>query len=183
MLLIYLNTKAKGWDLKDVILGIDPGSLFTGYGVVTEANGFLQCLAFGVIESKPTQEMSQRLLSIGQGLNEILAKYKPTAVSLEKTFFAKNADSAAKLGQARGVCLYESARAKVKIFEYNPTEVKKGLTGSGRAEKDQVQMMVKALLGLPGIGRYDASDALALAIHHLRVNQTINKIKSSELMT
>lgn len=167
----------------EIILGIDPGSLFTGYGVVTEARGFLQCLAFGVIETNATQSMSHRLLLVGTGLSEVLKKYKPHAVSIEKTFFAKNADSAAKLGQARGVCLYESAKAKVNIFEYNPTEVKKGLTGSGRAEKDQVQMMVKALLGLPNVGRHDASDALALAIHHLRVAATMSKMTEAELVT
>ncbi|MBK9293277.1 MAG: crossover junction endodeoxyribonuclease RuvC [Oligoflexia bacterium] len=167
----------------EIILGIDPGSIFTGYGVVTEARGFLQCLAFGVIESTQSEKMQNRLLTIGSNLSEIIKKYKPSAISIEKTFYAKNADSAAKLGQARGVCLYEGAKAKVNIFEYNPTEVKKGLTGSGRAEKEQVQMMVKALLGLPTMGRYDASDALALAIHHLRVSATMKNILKSELLT
>ncbi len=165
------------------IIGIDPGTLFTGYGVVTENHGFLQCLAFGVIESKPKLPMAQRLLSIGMGLEEIFKKYKPSAVALEKTFFAKNADSVAKLGQARGVCMYEAAKAGVEISEYNATEIKKGLTGSGRAEKEQVQMMVQALLGLPAMARFDMSDALALAIHHVRVSATLQKIKTTEILT
>lgn len=171
------NFKDKIALLNAPVVGIDPGSLFTGYGVVVENHGSLRCLAFGVIETKPGLPMSQRLLSVGEGLRDILTKYRPAAVALEKTFFAKNADSAAKLAQARGVCLYESARASVPVFEYNATEVKKGITGSGRAEKEQVQMMVQAMLGLPALGRFDMSDALALSIHHVRVCSTIGKLK------
>lgn len=176
---LVFDQKGKQLPTTGPIIGVDPGSLFTGYGVVEEVHGNIRALAFGVIEAQQSDDHSRRLLSIGQGLKEIFNKYKPGAVAIEKTFFAKNADSSVKLGQARGVCLYEAAQASVKVFEYSATEIKKGLTGSGRAEKDQVQMMVRALLGLPALGRHDMSDALALAIHHARVAQTGKKMSES----
>ncbi len=171
---------------KKVIVGIDPGTLFTGYGVVAENSGELQCLAFGVIESKATLHMHLRLLHLGTQLGFLFEKYKPKCVVIEKAFFAKNAESAMKLGQARGICLYESSRARLPIFEYNPTEVKKGLTGSGRAEKDQVQMMVQLLLNLSAgakleMTKLDMSDALALAIHHAKVGTTLDILRESEI--
>ena len=102
-------------------------------------------------------------------------------MAIEKTFFSINADSATKLGQARGVCLYEGAKAGLKIFEYNPTEIKASLTGHGRASKDQVQFLVQALLGLPPMTKFDMSDALALAIHHVRISTTREKMKAMEM--
>jgi crossover junction endodeoxyribonuclease RuvC len=167
----------------DLVLGIDPGSHFTGYGIVKEINGRLQCIAFGVLEANAKDPFAQRLLTIGEALAEIFRQYEPTAVALEKVFFAKNADSATKLGQVRGVCLYEAARAKVPIFEYNPTEVKSSIAGNGRAGKDQVQFVVQALLGLPTLRKFDMSDALALAIHHSRQAATKKKMRESEILT
>lgn len=155
-----------------IALGVDPGSQTTGYGIIRAENGELKCLSAGFIETDTKLSMAERLCEIGTQLAEIIAEFKPTAVSVEKVFFAKNADSALKLGQARGVILYESARAGVAVFEYNPTEVKKSLTGNGRAEKEQVQFIIKATLGLGVISRLDVSDALALALHHSRVSET-----------
>ena len=165
----------------EIVLGIDPGSHFTGYGIVKEVNGNLRCIAFGVLEGRPKDPYNQRLLTIGEGLAEILKQHQPTAVAIEKTFFAKNADSATKLGQVRGVCLYEVGRAGVPIFEYNPTEVKSNIVGNGRASKDQVQFLVQALLGLPQLSKFDMSDALALAIHHARWSMTKTKMREREI--
>lgn len=165
-----------------LILGLDPGSHITGYGLVREIAGNLRCEAFGILQAiDGSKNLSDRLLTIGKGLEEILRSYKPDSAAVEKTFFAKNADSTTKLGHARGVCLYELAKAKVKIFEYSPTEVKRSLVGSGRAGKDQVQFMVQALLGLPPMSPFDMSDALALAIHHARIATTQEKLKQLEI--
>jgi crossover junction endodeoxyribonuclease RuvC len=163
----------------EIVIGIDPGSQFTGYGIVTEIDGRLRCLAFGVVEASLKDTFSKRLLTIGQGLNEIIDLHKPTVMAIEKTFFSINADSAIKLGQARGVCLYEGARFGLEIFEYNPTEIKSSIVGNGRAPKDQVQFLVCALLGLPAMGKFDMSDALALAIHHTRVSATKIKLENN----
>jgi len=164
-----------------LVLGIDPGSLITGYGIVDERDGDLHAVIFGVLEAGSRETLARRLLTIGQGLNALFDKYKPASVALEKTFYAKNVDSVTKLGQARGVCLYEAARAQVPVFEYAPTEIKSSLAGSGRASKDQVQFLVRTLLKLPAMEKFDMSDALALAIHHSRISTTKNKIREMEL--
>jgi crossover junction endodeoxyribonuclease RuvC len=164
-----------------IIIGIDPGSLITGYGLVGEFGGVLKCVAYGVLHASPKLAFSERLLKIGLGLEEIFSKYQPEAVALERVFFGRNVDSLTKLGQARGVCLYEAAKAGVKVFEYAPTEIKMSIVGHGRAQKDQVQFMVRGLLGLPPMDRFDMSDALALAIHHVRIQGTRDKILASEI--
>jgi crossover junction endodeoxyribonuclease RuvC len=166
-----------------IILGIDPGSRITGYGFVVEEAGELRCLDFGILQGSPKAPLTERLLSIGLGLEKLILKYLPDAIAIEKTFFAKNVDSVTKLGHARGVCLYEAARAKVPIFEYSPTEIKLNIVGHGRAGKDQVQMLVRQLLGLKSalMSTFDMSDALALAIHHSRISATLKKMKEREL--
>jgi crossover junction endodeoxyribonuclease RuvC len=165
----------------EVVVGIDPGSHFTGFGVVTETDGALKCISYGVIEVNHKESFAKRLLTIGNGMNEILNQYQPTSMSIEKTFFSVNADSATKLGQARGVCLYEGAKFGLPIFEYNPTEIKASLVGHGRASKEQVQFVVQTLLGLPAMSKFDMSDALALAIHHARLSTTRKKMKQNEM--
>lgn len=164
-----------------LILGIDPGSIVTGYGLVHESRGRLHCVSFGSFEGSPKDSFSRRLLTIGRGLAEILAKYKPAAVAVEKTFYAKNVDSVTKLSHARGVCIYEIARAQVPLFEYLPTEIKASVVGNGRAGKDQVQFVVRGLLGLPVLEKFDMSDALAVAIHHARIATTREKMKQLEI--
>ena len=123
------------------------------------------------------------LLTIGQGLKEVLEKYRPHAVAVEKTFHAKNVDSVTKLSHARGVCLYEIARAQLPVFEYLPTEVKGSVVGNGRADKEQVQFVVRGLLGLSALEKFDMSDALAVAIHHVRLASTGEKIRAREIIT
>lgn len=168
-------------DISGPVLGVDPGSRVTGYGVISYDGGSMRCLAFGALETKASAAFDERLYIIGQGLEQVIQTYKPVAFSLEKSFLGKNADSASKLGHVRGVCLYEARRGNVPVFEYNPTEVKAGLTGAGRASKDQVQSFVSAILGLPLMPKLDISDALALAIHHARYFSTLKKMKEMEM--
>jgi crossover junction endodeoxyribonuclease RuvC len=164
-----------------IVIGIDPGSRRTGFGVLKYQNDDLECLEFGVFEPKSTLSYNERIFLIGQGLRKILAKYKPDVMAIEKAFFAKNADSALKLGQMRGICIYEAACHKAKVFEYAATEVKLALVGRGRAEKDSVQMVVRAVLNLPPMEVFDMSDALALAIHHARHSDGIARLQEQGL--
>jgi crossover junction endodeoxyribonuclease RuvC len=165
----------------NLVLGIDPGSVVTGYGLVAEEGGRLVCISYGVFSGGLKKSFAQRLLSIGEGLREVLEKYKPTSVAVEKTFHAKNVDSVTKLSHARGVCIYEVARAQLPVFEYLPTEVKGSVAGNGRADKAQVQFVVRGLLGLSAMEKFDMSDALAVAIHHVRLSTTQEKMKAREV--
>ncbi len=168
-----------------MILGIDPGSITTGYGIITEERGELRCVAYGILGASNKTSFSERLLKIGVGLQELFTQYKIHAVVIEKTFFAKNVDSVTKLSHARGVCMYEAARAGVEIYEYNPTEVKMNVVGHGRAGKDQVQIVVQQLLKMNSaqMAKFDMSDALALAIHHCLISGTMQKIREREITT
>ena len=150
------------------VIGIDPGSDTTGYGVV-ESDGrrhvLVECAG---IHSPPRVPFAERLLAIGQRLDEVIDRLKPEVCAVEETFYAVNVKSALKLGHVRGVALLSAARAGLKVFEYSPLEVKLALVGYGRAEKRQVQEMVRLLLGLKEPPQpLDASDALATAICHI----------------
>lgn len=149
------------------ILGIDCGSQATGYGVI-DSDGTRHALVdFGVIKTNAKDEFSQRLLTIGSGLREVLAKYAPEEAAVEDTFMSVNARSALKLTHVRGVALFVLAEAGLTVGEYPPAQVKLALVGNGRAEKEQVQWMVRVLLKLSEpIRQLDASDALAVAICH-----------------
>jgi crossover junction endodeoxyribonuclease RuvC len=152
--------------MSSLILGVDPGSRITGFGLVRIVRGQLEHVAHGVIVMDTDGEFSDRMLDLGSSFRELMEKYKPDQVSIEKIFLGKNADSAFKLGHARGVVMYESMRGGAQVFEYATRLVKKGVTGDGGASKEQVQAVVKALLRLEKIQRLDASDALAMACHH-----------------
>jgi len=147
------------------VLGIDPGTVTTGWGVVETADGSLRHLAHGTIGSSGGQ--GGRLRVIYEGLQEALSRYEPEGISLEKVFFARNAQSALKLGQARGVALLAAASRDIAIYEYASAEIKLAVVGYGRAAKGQVQKMVASLLCLPFQIPADAADALAAAICHL----------------
>lgn len=153
-------------------MGIDPGSNFMGLGCVEIRGNTLVCIGHTVIHaSAGADRWPERLKAIFEAVNAHVEVWAPNMVSAEQVFFAKNAQSALKLGQARGAALAAVARLDIPIHEYSATAVKQTLTGSGRAEKEQVQHMVKLLLGasLAAFGkitRFDASDALALAICH-----------------
>ncbi|MFQ5993848.1 MAG: crossover junction endodeoxyribonuclease RuvC [Acidiferrobacterales bacterium] len=148
------------------VLGIDPGSRITGYGVVTVAfDGAVAYVSSGCIRTE-TADQPQRLKTIYNGVCEVITIYAPDVVTVEKVFMARNADSALKLGQARGAALCAGINHKLEVTEYSALQVKRAVVGRGHARKEQVQHMVKALLGLNDMPQADAADALACAICH-----------------
>lgn len=149
------------------ILGIDPGTRITGYGVVESQNSRLQVLDYGCIRPPHDAALSMRYRIIYDGLCELLDKFKPDAVSVESQFMRENFQSAIKLGMAKGMVLLAASQRNIGIFEYSPSKAKQAVVGNGRASKAQVQAMIKRLLSLSAIPEpADAADALALAICH-----------------
>lgn len=169
-----------------VIVGIDPGSQYLGVGAIHVIGGAVQHLGHRTIAAK-AKTYGQRLFEVGDGLREALEEWKPTIAVIERVFFAKNADSAFKLGQARGVAIYECARAGISISEYSAREIKMGICGSGSASKEQVQRLIMSLLKIPLSTepiKVDATDALALAYHHateMNIRERISKAESSQI--
>ena len=150
------------------IFGIDPGSIRTGYGCVETDGRRHHLVAFGAIASPATDSFPDRLARIHLELSQLLAAHRPDTVAIENVFHGKNARSALKLGHARGVAILAAVQAGCHVVEYTPAEVKRAVVGHGRAEKHQVQHMIKLLLGLAAAPRpHDAADALAIAICHL----------------
>lgn len=148
-----------------IILGIDPGTAITGYGVIKKQADKLKAVKYGCIFTKAGLPIAERLKEIDQQLGKIIRKYKPQIVAVEEIFFFKNVKTAVQVSQARGVILAGAARMKIPITEYTPLQVKQAVTSYGRAEKSQVQKMVKLLLNLNEIPKPDdAADALAIAI-------------------
>lgn len=161
------------------VLGVDPGSIKSGYGIIDERDQQLVAVEYGVIRTSPKAPLAQRLLEISDRLQALIAQFQPHILAIEDMFFAKNVKSALKLGQSRGAILLTAARAGLEIAEYTPLEVKQAVVGYGRAEKTQVQHMVKMLLRLQEIPKPDdAADALAIAIchhHSAKMRQQINR--------
>ena len=154
------------------VLGIDCGSRITGYGVIDTDGADCVFVRCGVIRSKPSDPLAYRLSSIYNGLVRIIHELEPEAAAFENLFYATNVQSALKLGHVRGVSMFAAVQANLPVFEYSPLEVKSAVTGYGRAEKSQVQQMVRALLRLDSNPEpYDASDALAVAICHAHINR------------
>lgn len=151
------------------MIGIDPGTATTGYGLVEEnRDGSLRMVDFGAVITSPDISMPQRLLVLHQELKKIIDLHRPQSCAVEKLFFHRNVTNAISVGQARGVVLLALAEAGLTFAEYTPLEVKQAVVGYGAAEKIQVQKMVRALLGLTDIpSPDDAADALAVAICHL----------------
>ena len=152
---------------REIVLGIDPGSIVTGWGLVEVEANQLRHLSHGTIATPTSLGLALRLSQIYRELHKIIEHYQPTAVSLEKVFFSRNVQSALKLGQARGVALLAAAQNQVSLAEYSAAEIKVAVVGYGQATKEQVQKMVNVLLGLRGPMRADAADALAVAICHI----------------
>lgn len=139
-----------------------------GFGLVDEAAGSLYAVHFGVFSTTNAESLPERLKSLYASLVQLMATYKPTAVAVESLFFNRNVRTALAVGQARGVALLAAAQAEVPVFEYSPLQVKDAVVGYGRASKEQVQAMIRALLKLDATPRPDdAADALAIAICHL----------------
>ncbi len=161
------------------VIGIDPGTATTGYGVVCEQpDGTLAVVAFGAIQTPSNVEMPQRLLELHSKLSEILLLHRPISGAVEKLFFSRNITTAIAVGQARGVALLCLAQSGIPVGEYTPMEVKQAVAGYGGADKSQVQQMVRVILGLPDIPRPDdAADALAIAICHLHSSRWTELIK------
>jgi crossover junction endodeoxyribonuclease RuvC len=152
-----------------LVLGVDPGTATTGYGLVDEdAAGEAQLVGFGVILTEAKTPMPERLLKLHQELSALLAEYQPDAVAVEELFFGRNVTTAVTVGQARGVVMLAAAQAGLPVSEYKPAQVKQALVGYGGADKAQIQEMVRLMLGLNEIPRPDdAADAVAVAICHL----------------
>ena len=150
-----------------IILGIDPGLATMGYGVI-ETDGIRhKLIQYGALITQPRQAMPQRLRSIFTGVNQLMDMYNPAEVAVEELFFSKNVTTGIAVGMARGAALVAVAQRTEEIYEYTPMQIKQAVPGQGKADKHQVQMMVRALLGLKEIPRPDdAADALAVAITH-----------------
>lgn len=160
------------------ILGIDPGSIFCGYGVIKSNGRDARYVASGRIAPSACKPLHQRLRLIHEALTDIISTYQPTDMVVEKIFFAKSAKAALHLGHARGVVLLAAASGEITLHERSALEVKKAIVGYGRAEKSQVQDMVKMILNIKGTLYPDSADALALALCYMNTLQFNNALKS-----
>lgn len=160
------------------VLGIDPGSRATGFGVIDIEGSHVAYVASGCVRAAGDSFLV-RLKIIFDGVSEVVREYRPSEMAIEKVFVQRNVDSALKLGQARGAALCAAMAGSLSIFEYSPAEIKQAVVGRGRAEKSQVAHMVKILLGLEGTPASDAADALACALCHYHTNKTTQYISSS----
>jgi crossover junction endodeoxyribonuclease RuvC len=151
-----------------IVIGIDPGTLHLGWGVLQSEGNRVTHLGHGVIDTPANQSLARRLVHIDTELEAVIRHYRPHVGSVESLFFHKDAQSAAKLGHARGVVLLQLARAGLEVFEYPPARVKSTVAGHGRAEKSQIIAMIQRLLTLEVAPRSDAADALALAFTYVR---------------
>ena len=150
------------------VLGIDPGTLNMGYGIVEEKGGNITMSGCGVISLPPKMPMEERLLELHRGLSKVIAEFKPEEAAIEEPFVAGNARSALAIGRAQAVAILAAAQGGLPVFRYMPTQVKQMVTSYGRSSKDQVIQVVKLQLGIGDIpGASDAADALAVAICHL----------------
>lgn len=164
------------------VMGIDPGSNCTGYGIVESTQNRLEGIHWGSIKSKPKASFPERLKTIYDVLTGVIQEFEPDIVAVEDLFFAVNAKSTIKLGQTRGVALLAAVNAGLTLAEYTPLEIKQSLVGYGRADKNQVRDMVTALLRLKKKPEpFDASDALAVAICHLHNRGAAQRLRLASL--
>ena len=154
-----------------LVLGVDPGSHVTGYGLVEKKNDRLICIHSGQITSSAKIPFYDRIHKIFKAMAEIMEDYRPGEMSIEDVFYAKNIQSSLKLGHARGAVLIAAVQCGVRIFEYTPLEIKKSVVGYGRASKEQVNSMVRIILNLKTTPKLDTSDALAAAICHINTSK------------
>ena len=159
-----------------ITIGIDPGSVATGYGVVQQKSpNQVTHIDNGVITTSAKAQFPGRLLKIHQKLKEVIEKHNPQELAVEDIFYAKNVKSALKLGHVRGVIMLTAMQLGLTVAEYTPTQIKQAVTGYGRADKVQVQRMVKTILNLPEVAPRDASDALAVALCHIFSRRFVEK--------
>ena len=159
-----------------IILGIDPGYAILGWGVIEKTGNHFRAIDYGAVTTDKDTEMPRRLEILYDGLREIIEEYRPEEASIEKLFFNTNTTTAINVGQARGVAILACMKGGLKVAEYTPLEIKQALVGYGRADKKQVQFMVKTMLNLPEVPKPDdTADALAAAICH--VHSADNRIR------
>lgn len=157
------------------ILGIDPGYGIVGWGVVDIEKGNVSIVDYGTIETPKDMRMTERLKIIGESFEKLMDIFKPDAVSIEELFFFRNYTTVIPVAEARGIIINACYKTCKEIYEYTPLQIKQALTGNGRAEKKQVQYMVKNILGLSEIPKPDdAADAVAVAICHSQINSVLN---------
>jgi crossover junction endodeoxyribonuclease RuvC len=149
------------------VLGIDPGSLVTGYGLIRRVHSGLECVDFGCVRLSAQQSFSLKLEQVHDRLSEIIATYKPDRMAVETIFYSRSVRSALVMGHVRGVVLLVAAKAHLEVFEYTPLEVKLSVVGSGAASKKQVQFMISKMLSISERLPLDAADALAVALCHV----------------
>lgn len=157
------------------ILGIDPGSRITGFGIVERQGGRTVYIESGCVRAGDG-DFPGRLKTIFEGISDVVRIYAPEAAAIEKVFMHRNADSALKLGQARGAAICALTAAGLGVNEYSPSEIKQATVGKGNAAKEQVQHMVQALLKLPAVPQADAADALAVALCHFHTGHTLGRV-------
>lgn len=162
------------------VVGLDPGLRHTGWGIVDVSGTSLRHVADGVIHTDGGSPLAARLADLHRALGEVIRRFKPDEAAVEETFVNRNPVSTLKLGQARGIALVVPALAGIPVAQYPPNLVKKSLVGSGHAQKEQVEMMVRVLLRGAMIGGKDAADALAVAICHAHHRQTAARIPGAE---
>ena len=155
-----------------ILLGIDPGSRITGYGIIEEIGSQCRYVASGCIRIKDAP-LPERLQQIFEGINTVIEMYSPQSVGIEQVFMSRNADSALKLGQARGAAIVASVNQGLEVSEYSARQVKQAVVGKGSAEKSQVQHMVKSVLKLDKTPQADAADALAIALCHSHTRSSL----------
>ncbi|MDN4503683.1 crossover junction endodeoxyribonuclease RuvC [Alteromonadaceae bacterium BrNp21-10] len=158
-----------------IILGIDPGSRLTGYGVIKQTGNKFEYLGSGCIRLG-TDALPERLQKIHAGVSEIISQFHPDMFAIEQVFMAHNPDSALKLGQARGAAIVAATNQQLPVAEYSARQIKQSVVGNGAADKTQVQHMVKTILKLPGTPQADAADALAVALCHAHSYQSLIKM-------
>ncbi|MDK1289994.1 crossover junction endodeoxyribonuclease RuvC [Pseudoalteromonas umbrosa] len=165
-----------------VILGIDPGSRFTGYGVIEHQGAKFKYLGSGCIKVGE-HDFPTRLKMIFQGISQLIEQFSPDSFAIEQVFMAHNPDSALKLGQARGAAIVAATMQNVVVHEYSARQIKQAVVGTGGANKSQVQEMVKRILKLPGTPQADAADALAIAICHAHSEQNLIRLAGNAKKT
>ena len=158
------------------VLGVDPGTHVTGFGVVDVVSGSVRHVAHGQIRTRTKEPLWLRIATIHEGLEEVIRAHRPDVLSLETCFVGKNIQSALKLGHTRGAVMIAATGAGLDFAEYAPTAIKQAVTGRGRADKHQVAQMVKMILGLKETPPSDAADALAAAICHVQGSRTLKPI-------
>lgn len=165
-------------DSERITIGIDPGTAILGYGVIA-GDGDARLVEYGVFETAKDREMPDRLVTLYDAVTRLIAEHEPDDVAVEQLFFARNVTTAIAVGQARGVVLLAAAQQGVPVAEYSPSEVKNAIVGYGKADKRQMQEMVRIMLGLDAVPHPDdAADALAIALCHAQTRQFTARVGS-----